>query len=123
VQRFLGVTLFVVMTLTIDCNNFFLKYVLWVPADHDLLKFRVALLGLCALAVSKEWYEFLSNKFCHRLGPFAWLMFYNCGVEVLLVIKCSEGKFTEPFPWYVKAIWTCLTAGFLLLLSIAYSNQ
>ena len=109
--------------LLIDCNNFFLKYVLWVPAEHDILKYRVFFWGLWSLATSKEWYEFISNPFCHRLGPFAWLTFYTCGVETFTVIKCSEGQFTEPFPWYVKVIWACIVVLMIWLISIAYLNQ
>ena len=121
-QRFLGVTVFVVTVLLIDCNNFFLKYVLWVPAEHDLLKYRVFLWGLASIATAKEWYEYVSNQYCHRLGPFAWLAFYTSTVELLTVIKCAEGQFTAPFPWYVKVIWCFLTASFLWLCYIAYRN-
>ena len=108
--------------MIIDCNNFFIKFCLWVPPDHDLLKFRVALLGLCSLATSKEWYEYISNEYCHRLGPFAWLTFYTASVELLAVVKFSQGLFTEPFPWYVKVMWTCFSIVFLWLMSIAYIN-
>jgi len=122
-QRFFGVLTFIILVLVIDCNNFFLKFVLWVPAEHDLLKFRVALWGLCSLATSKEWYEYISNEYCHRMGPFNWLTFYTASIEVLIVIKASEGQFTEAFPWYVKAIWFCIAILFFWLLSIAYSNS
>ena len=114
--------LFIIVCLFIDCNNFFLKFVLWVPAEHDLLKYRVALWGFCALATSKEWYEFVSNEYCHRLGPFVWLTFYTVSVETMTVIKCSEGQFTEAFPWYVKVIWVFLALAFGGLTSIAYAN-
>ena len=122
-QRLYGVTAFVIFVLLIDCNNFFLKFVLWVPPDHDLLIVRVSMWGLCSLATAKEWFEYISNEYCHRLGPFAWLTMYTCGVETLTVIKCSQGQFTEPFPWYVKIMWVCIVFGFLWLSSIAYRNQ
>ena len=62
-----------------------------MPPEHDLLKYRVALWGFSALAISKEWYEYISNEYCHRLGPFAWIAFYTVSVEVITVIKCSAG--------------------------------
>ena len=71
--NFFGVSVYVACILLIDLNNFFLKSALWVPPEHDILKFRVALLGLCAIPTSKEWYEFTVNEHCHRLGPFVWL--------------------------------------------------
>lgn len=123
VQKLLGVTVAVITLLVIDCNNFFLKTALWVPPEHDLLKYRVAMWGLAAFAIFKEWYEYTSNEFCHRLGPFAWLAFYTVSVEALTVIKCSAGNFTAPFPLYVKIMWLCIGAGYCFLLSIAYTNQ
>ena len=122
-QRFFGMVAFCVICLVIDCNNFFMKYVLYVPAEADVLKLRVALWGAAAIATSKEWYDFTSNRFCHRLGPFAWMAFYTSAVESLIVFKCSEGQFTEPFPWYVKVIWTLILLGFCWLLSIVYTNE
>jgi len=122
-QRFFGFVAFISLVLIIDCNNFFLKFVLWVPAEHDLLKFRVALWGICSLATSKEWYEYISNEYCHRLGPFAWLCFYTAAIEVLTVIKCSQGQFTEPFPWYVKVIWACISVLLIWLFAIAFANS
>lgn len=90
VWRLIGASTFVAIVLIVDCNNFFLKYVLWVPAEHDLLKFRVFIWGLLSLAAAKEWYEYVSNPCCHRAGPFSWLTFYGIGIECLLVVKCSE---------------------------------
>lgn len=104
--------------LIIDCNNFFLKYLLWIPAEHDILKIRVFMWGFVALATSKEWYEYITNPNMRRIGPFSWMSIYCASVELLAVIKFSfiVGEFTEPFPWYVKVIWT----GIFSLLSTAF---
>ena len=119
----MAITAYVVLILTVDCSNFFMKFVLWVPAEHDILKYRVALWGLAALAASKEWYEFSSNDFCHRLGPFAWLAFYTSAIEVLITVKNSYDMFDEPFPWYVKIIWSCLISCRCCLMYIAWRNS
>ena len=121
-NRLAGITAFVLVCLACDCNNFFLKYILWVPPDHDLLKFRVTMIGLCAIPTSKEWYEFISNEHCHRLGPFAWCMIFLSMVETLTVIKFSRSMFVEPFPMYVKVMWSILGAGYAFLIAIAWNN-
>ena len=90
-NNFRGVVSFVVFVLMIDCNNFFLKFVLWVPPEHKLLMFRVAMWGLCSLATSKEWFEYSQNDYCHRLGPFAWMTVFTCGIEFMIVWKMSKG--------------------------------
>ena len=113
------------LSLVIDSNNFFLKFVLWVPPEHDLLKCRVLLWGLCAIACSKEWYEFISNDYCHRLGTFCWLTFYACAVETLTVIRFAreDNLFTEPFPWHIKYIWIAIGLILASLLSISIKNS
>ena len=122
-RRLISITTMVVLILVVDCNNFFLKFVLWVPAEHDMLKFRVALWGFAALACSKEWYEFCTNDYCHRLGPFSWLAFFTASIETMLVVKNSHDMFHEPFPWYVKVIWTCITATWWGLMFVAWRNS
>lgn len=48
--------------LVVDTNNFFLKYILFVPADHWLLVARVTLWGLIAINASREYYEFMASN-------------------------------------------------------------
>ena len=60
---------------------------MWVPPNHDLLKYRVVLWGWVAIATSKEWYEYVSNPHCHRLGPFAWMTFYVSLIELSAIFK------------------------------------
>lgn len=126
VQRYLGVTVFVLICLAVDCNNFFLKFELYVPAEHDMLKYRVALWGLVAIATSKEWYEYTTNKYCHKLGPFAWMTLFTCTVETAATIKHSNGLFTQPLPQFVFLIWGGLafvwTIGLIVALKNTYSN-
>lgn len=115
--------MYVITCLTIDCNNFFLKFVLWVPPEHDLLKYRVALWGLAAIPTSKEWYEFISNEHCHRLGPFGWCMLLGASVETMIVYKFGRTEFTEPFPLYVKIIWSIIGTIYTYLFITAWRNQ
>ena len=96
-----AVLFYCVFVLAVDCNNFFLKYIVWVPADHKILLVRVAIWGFSAIAATKEFYEFLSNKNCKRVGPFIWLTTFTLLVEFSIVVKYGRIMFNEPFPWYV----------------------
>lgn len=116
VQRYLGVSVFVVVCLTIDCNNFFYKYLAWIPASHRLVIFRVTLWGWVAVATSKEWYEYVSNPNSNRLGPFAWLTFYTCGIELSTIYKFRGNEFVNKFPLWIQAIWIAL--GFIYLVGL-----
>jgi phosphatidylserine synthase 2 len=112
--RYLGVASFCTMTLIIDCNNFFYKYLTWIPADHLLIKYRIVLWGFVAIATSKEWYEYVSNPHCHRLGPFAWLTFYVSAIELSSVYKFRGNEFQNPFPWWINTIWIVIFVLFAL---------
>lgn len=118
----MGVSVFIAVNLLIDCNNFFYKFLVWVPPDHGLLKFRIFLWGFAAIATSKEWYEYVENVHCKRLGPFAWLTFYVSLIELSSIIKFSAGQFTEPFPDWIKVSWCFIGVIYLIGLSIAFKN-
>ncbi len=121
-SRYIGVATFCCVTLIIDCNNFFYKYLAWIPADHLLVKYRVLLWGFVAIATSKEWYEYVSNPVCHRLGPFVWLTLYTCAIESLSVYKFRGDEFQNPFPWWIKAIWALIAVMFTIGAFKAYRN-
>jgi uncharacterized membrane protein len=95
--------------------NFLLKYVLWVSAESDLCKARLAIWAFSAIAASKEWYIFCDDPNCKRVGPFLWLSCYTLFVEYSCWFKFSRGMFDAPFPWYVKIIvsvyFTCVILG------------
>lgn len=111
------------MTLIIDCNNFFYKSLMWVKPEHGLLSFRITLWGFHAVATSKEWYEFITNPMCNRLGPFAWLAWYTTFIELSGWIKFSKGEFTEPLPTWAYIFWSSLLVVWLLGLMKSIAND
>ena len=121
-QRYLGVTVFVVVCLVIDCNNFFYKYLAEIPASHRLVAFRVFLWGFSSLPTSKEWYEYITNPNSHRLGPFAWLTFYVSAIELSSIYKFRGQEFVGKFPNWICAIWGILFAVYAVGLVKAFKN-
>ena len=119
-QRYLGMTVFVIICLLIDCNNFFYKYLIWVPPNHVLLKYRIFLWGFAAVATSKEWYEFVSDPNNHRLGPFAWLSFYVSLIELSGIVKFAGTEFNTPLPTWIYYMWSVIFGFWLLGLYRAY---
>lgn len=103
-KRYLQVMFYIFFVLSVDAMNFFMKFVLWVGAESDLLKGRVAIWGFSAIIASKEFYEYIEDPNCHRVGPFLWLSLYTLCIEYSIWFKFSRGLFDEPFPWYVNVI-------------------
>ena len=95
---------YIFFVLSVDTMNFFLKFVLWIPAESDILKARVAIWAFTAIACSKEYYIFIDDPNCKRVGPFFWLGCYTLGIEYSIWIKYAITEFSEPFPNYVKLI-------------------
>lgn len=113
-RRYLYVLAYCFFVLSVDCNNFFLKFIVWVPPDHSLLKYRLCIWAFSAIASTKELYEYMSNKYCYRIGPFIWLATFTLLMEFSIIVKNGMVMFNEPFPESVKVIWTCI---FLILCS------
>lgn len=123
-NRYVGVTVFVFICLLIDCNNFFYKFLVWIPPNHDLLKYRLLLWGFVAIATSKEWYEYVSNPYCKRLGPFGWLTFYVSLIELSSVYKFAveTNSFTAPFPNWIWYCWYAIGIMYAWGFYVAFKN-
>ena len=85
-RRFWLVVLYIAFMLAVDVNNFFLKSVLWIEAESELLKFRVAIWGFCGLAATAEYNEMVEGKKIKDM-PFVSLAFYTCAVEIAIWLK------------------------------------
>jgi phosphatidylserine synthase 2 len=109
--------------LAVDCDSFFLKYMYWIPAEHWLVQFRIAIWAFSAIPATKEFYEYVTNKYCYRIGPFIWMLTFTLFVELSIMFKYGSTIFVEDFPFHVKVIWTILITVFLAGGVYAYSNQ
>lgn len=96
---------------------------MWVPPEHKLLQVRLAIWAFSAIAATKEYYEYNSNPYCRRVGPFIWLTCFTLLVEFSIIVKFGSDMFTAPFPWYVQVMWTVI--GFFVLVGayVAWSNE
>lgn len=103
--RFYGVLFFCCISIAIDLDNFFLKTVLQVPANHDLLKFRLLLWCPLALAGAEEYFEYISNKYSKRVRAHMWLIILLLSTEIGIVIRNSNVYTGKPFPLFVKIMW------------------
>jgi len=105
-KRYSQVIFYIFFVLSVDAMNFLLKYVLWVSAESDLCKARVAIWAFSAIMTTKEFYVFMDDPNCTRIGPFLWLSIYTLAIEYSVWFKFSRGLFDAPFPMYVIVIDT-----------------
>lgn len=117
--RYVQVLWYCFFVLSVDCNNFFLKYIFWLPPEHYLMFVRLAIWAFSAIASTKEYYEYMANKYCYKIGPFVWLTCMTLLVEFSIITKFGAHMFTAAFPGFVKVIW--LVIGILVLIGGIYS--
>jgi phosphatidylserine synthase 2 len=107
-KRFYAVLWYIVFLNLVDLSHFFMKYVLWIPPTHYILHIRIYLWGFLAIISTREYYEYVTNKSCKRLGHNVWLAHLILFVEWCCILKFSQNMFYEPFPVYVKYFWYCV---------------
>jgi len=99
-KRYSQVIFYIWFVLSVDSMNFFLKYVLWVSAESDLCKARVFIWAMTAIVTSKEFYVYVDDPNCQRVGPFLWLSILTLLIEYSIWFKFAPHcNFTAPFPW------------------------
>lgn len=97
-KRYFQVLLFCFFGVGVDVMNFFLKYILWIPANHKILMVRLFIWAFGSIATAKEYYEFITNKNCKRVGPWVWLSSFALAIELSIAVKFGMPMFTQPFP-------------------------
>ena len=68
-RRYWLVIIYIAFMLAVDLNNFFLKSVLWLEPESELLKFRVLIWGFCGLAATAEFNDLIERKYIRDM-PF-----------------------------------------------------
>jgi phosphatidylserine synthase 2 len=106
VKRFYSVLWFIIFMNMVDISHFFLKYILWIPPTHYILALRIYMWGLLAIISAREYYEYITNDSCKRLGLNVWIAHLIVFIEWSSIIKFSNGILDQPFPQYVIIFWT-----------------
>eukprot|EP01012_Entosiphon_sulcatum_P050279 TRINITY_DN6906_c0_g1_i1.p1 TRINITY_DN6906_c0_g1~~TRINITY_DN6906_c0_g1_i1.p1 ORF type:complete len:498 (-),score=110.01 TRINITY_DN6906_c0_g1_i1:6-1445(-) len=89
-KRFLYVSFLAVMFNIVDNNAFFLKFILWLPPTHPLNPARLFLWFFLGTVGIREWYQFMTDPNCKRLGTTAWVLLMVTTVELLIIFKFSS---------------------------------
>eukprot|EP00126_Sphaerothecum_destruens_P008570 Sdes_comp20265_c0_seq1m13752 len=110
--RFLFVCSLICGFLIAELNAFYLKFVLWVPAEHKLNVYRLVFYVFSGSIALRELYEYICEPKCKRLGAQTWILICCISIEVMIVCKFGKGSFPNPIPRHVITFWI----GFFTLL-------
>lgn len=121
-QRFFSIVFLIFLAAVIELNCFFLKYVLWHPASHMLVFWRLVIMWLFCLPALREYYQWVADPKCHKLGPMAWITIAILGVEILVWVKFSKEMLAaaSPTPWIVIWAWSLAAVGIVVFAAVYF---
>ncbi|CEG38978.1 phosphatidylserine synthase [Plasmopara halstedii] len=88
-SRFAEIVFAFAMCLLMEMNAFFLLTTLSIPKESNFNSYRLLLVFLLGIPAAAEYYEFITNPECWRLGQNAWMILSIATFEVLVWVKFS----------------------------------
>lgn len=114
-MRTLAIFLLLLLFQISELNTFLLKHVLYIPTNHYLVTLRLAVIGLMASPSLRQYYVYVTDKSCKRLGTQAWMFLSIMVTELLISIKFGMRMLPRPTVLYIVA-WLGLTALFSVVI-------
>ena len=100
-MRTLAVFILILLFQISELNTFLLKHILYVPTSHYLVSLRLALMCLIAAPSLRQYYVYVTDKTCTRLGTQAWVCFAIMVAELLFSVKFGMRILPKPAVLYV----------------------
>ncbi|KAL4115052.1 hypothetical protein PRIC2_013947 [Phytophthora ramorum] len=99
-KRFGEIVFAMLLCLITELNAFFMLTTLSIPKESNFNSYRLMLVFLIGIPAAAEYYEFISNPECWRLGQNAWMILSIAMFEILVWVKFSANGvlFTQPPP-------------------------
>jgi len=103
VPRYISLVSISLFVCCVDLMNFFLKFIFWIPANHKLLQIRVLIWTMSGIAATHEYYEYVTNRNCKRLGSHFFTAIFSLAIELSIPLKFGRGKFPTHFSGFRSA--------------------
>jgi phosphatidylserine synthase 1 len=75
-----------------------------MPVEHPICVFRILLSGLMAAPSTRQYYTFITDKRCKRLGSQAWVFICIAFSELILNLKFGKELFSQT-QWKTMILW------------------
>lgn len=92
-----------------ELNTFLLKHVLYIPTNHYIVSLRLIIILLPAAPSIRQYYMYVTDKTCNRLGTQCWIFLGITFMELLISIKFGMRMLPRPALLYIL-VWLGLTA-------------
>jgi phosphatidylserine synthase 1 len=94
-MRLIGVTKLMILWQTVELNTFFIKHIFPMPAEHPICVFRILLIGLVAAPSTRQYYTYITDPQCKRVGTQCWVFIMITFSELILVGKFGLELFSH----------------------------
>lgn len=76
-------------------NAFFMKHIFPLPAEHPICVLRILTIGLMAAPSTRQFYTYITDTQCKRLGTQCWVFIMITASELILSIKFGRELFSH----------------------------
>lgn len=92
-MRFLSVSQLVIFWQVTELNTFFLKHIFEMPPSHPVVGIRLIFIGLIVAPSVRQYYIYVTDPNCKRLGTQCWVYCAIMVSEAMLCIKNARELF------------------------------
>ena len=78
-----------------ELNTFFIKHIFPMPAEHPICVTRILMTGLIAAPTIRQYYTYITDPRCKRLGTQCWVFFMITFSELILSLKFGLDLFSH----------------------------
>ncbi|XP_063041295.1 phosphatidylserine synthase 1 [Engraulis encrasicolus] len=107
-QRVAGIYLFMILWQLTELNTFFLKHIFVFQASHPLSWCRILLIGIITAPTVRQYYAYLTDTQCKRVGTQCWVFGAIAALEALACVKFGQDVFSKTQALYVVLWLICL---------------
>ena len=108
-QRALAVFILILFFQISELNCFLIKHIFYIPSAHYLVSARLALMAMTALPSIRQYYLYVTDTTCNRLGTQVWIFLAITIAEILFSIKFGMAIIPRPAFMYMVG-WVLLIA-------------
>uniref|UniRef100_A0AAZ3P4A0 Phosphatidylserine synthase n=1 Tax=Oncorhynchus tshawytscha TaxID=74940 RepID=A0AAZ3P4A0_ONCTS len=118
-QRLAGIYLFMILWQLTELNTFFLKHIFVFQAFHTLSWCQILLLlGIITAPTVRQYYAYLTDTQCKRVGTQCWMIGAIAFLEALACIKFGQDVFSKTQGRSVFQWLLCVVRAVSLSLSV-----
>lgn len=113
-MRFLAVCQLVIFWQITELNTFFLKHIFEMPPAHPIVIIRLVLVGLFTAPSVRQYYIYVTDTRCKRVGTQCWVYGAIMTLEAILCIKNGKELFERTQAWNI-IMWLLTQAAISIL--------